>query len=98
VDAYAPDAGVTSSVTDPRIVRRVSRQEIAAKIPYPVAPYYLVSRADTATKNHPARRDLPALDEGPHASYAVQWFCFAAVALGGAALVARRERREPDSA
>ena len=92
VELYSADAGSTSSATHPRIVRRVSRQEIAAKLPYPVAPYYLVSRSDTGAIAHPARRELPALDDGPHRGYAVQWFCFAAIALGGAAAVVRRER------
>jgi surfeit locus 1 family protein len=94
VEVYSADAGATNSITGSRIVRRASRQEIGAKIPYPVAPYYLVSRADTASTAHPARRDLPALDNGPHGSYAVQWFSFAAIALVGAGAVVRRERRE----
>lgn len=92
VELYSADAGATSSATNPRIVRRASRQEIAAKVPYPVAPYYLVARSDTGAAAHPARRDMPALDDGPHRGYAVQWFCFAAIALGGAAAVVRRER------
>ena len=91
-ELYAPDAGATSSSTDARIVRRVSRQEIASKVPYPVAPFYLVARSDSGSAVHPARRDLPALDDGPHGSYAVQWFCFAAIALGGGAAVWWRER------
>ena len=94
VEMYAADAGVTSTATDPRIVRRVSRQEIAAKVPYPVAPYYLVSIGDSTGATHPARREVPTLDDGPHRSYAVQWFCFAAIALGGAAAVVWRERRD----
>jgi surfeit locus 1 family protein len=96
VALYAADAGATRSTTDPRIVRRVSRQEIAAKIPYPVAPFYVVARSDTASTSHPVRRDMPALDNGPHASYAVQWFSFALIALGGAAVVVRRERHGTD--
>lgn len=94
VEMYSPDAGATRTAVDPRIVRRVSRQEIAAKVPYPVAPYYLVSLGDSASAAaaHPARREIPALDDGPHRSYAVQWFCFAAIALGGAAAVVWRER------
>ena len=94
VEMYSVDAGVTRTATDPRIVRRVSRQEIAAKVPYPVAPYYLVSIGDSTAAPHPARREVPALDDGPHRSYAVQWFCFAAIALGGAAAVVLRERQE----
>ena len=98
VELYAPDAGATSSITDARIVRRVSRQEIAAKVPYPVTPFYLVALSPTKSAAHPVRREIPALDEGPHRSYAVQWFCFAAIALGGAAAVVWRERRGLDLA
>jgi len=92
VELYAPDAGVTRSINDPRIVRRVSRAEIASKIPYPVAPYYLVVTGDTADGPHPARNELPALDEGPHRSYAIQWFSFAALALAGGLMIFLRER------
>ncbi|MDZ7733752.1 MAG: hypothetical protein U5R31_12355 [Acidimicrobiia bacterium] len=31
--------------------------------------------------------DPPALDEGPHLSYAVQWFIFGTIALGGYPLI-----------
>ncbi|MDB4882602.1 MAG: Surfeit locus 1 family protein, partial [Gemmatimonadetes bacterium] len=92
VELYSPDAGTTSATSDPRIVRRVSRSEIASKIPYPVAPYYLVATGDTADGAHPARHTIPALDEGPHRSYAIQWFFFALIGLAGAAMVALRER------
>jgi surfeit locus 1 family protein len=95
VELYPPDAGATTTATGPRIVRRVSRQEIAAKVPYPVAPYYLVSLGDSLSLTHPARREIPALDDGPHFSYAVQWFFFAAIALGGAGVVVWRERTPP---
>jgi surfeit locus 1 family protein len=93
VQNYMPDAGVTAATGDPRIVRRVSRSEIASKIPYPVAPYYLVATGDTADGDHPARLTLPPLDEGSHRGYAVQWFSFAAIALVGAGIVVRRDRR-----
>ena len=35
----------------------------------------------------------PDLSEGPHLSYAIQWFCFAVVALVGAVILLRRDRR-----
>ncbi|AXE38429.1 SURF1 family protein [Acidipropionibacterium virtanenii] len=43
---------------------------------------------------------FPELDEGPHLSYAVQWFCFTAIAVGGLFILIRgdikdrRKRRE----
>ena len=39
----------------------------------------------------PVRIPLPAIDEGPHKSYALQWFAFAAIALIGTAAVVRSE-------
>ena len=43
-------------------------------------------------RTRPVRIPLPALDEGPHKSYAMQWFAFAAIALIGTVAVAHRER------
>jgi len=94
VEQYAPDAGTTSAARDPRIVRRISRREVSSRIPYPLAPYYLVQTGDTAS-SHPVRREMPVLDEGPHRGYAIQWFFFAATALVGAIFVVWRERRTP---
>ena len=58
----------------------------------PLAPYILVQtsggtlRADSV----PARLKLPVPDEGPHKSYALQWFAFAVIAVvGGVALTIR---------
>jgi len=93
IEVYPPDAGVTKVAREPRLVRRLSRSELAPRISFPLAPYYLVATGDSADGAHPARRELPALDEGPHRSYAVQWFSFMAIALAGAGLVIGRERR-----
>jgi surfeit locus 1 family protein len=71
--------------------------ELARSIGYPVTPYYVVSLAapgETPSPDRPARLGPPELDEGPHKSYAVQWFSFALVALLGAAAFVRAERRE----
>jgi surfeit locus 1 family protein len=38
---------------------------------------------------------LPELSQGPHLSYAVQWFSFAAIALVGSAILYRRSSRPP---
>ncbi len=38
----------------------------------------------------------PGLSEGPHLSYAIQWFTFATIALVGYAVLVRREIRDRD--
>jgi surfeit locus 1 family protein len=90
VELFSTDTGVTDGA-NPRTIRRVSRAEVSARVPYPVAQFYLVAVGDTADLRHPARKDLPVLDDGPHRGYAAQWFSFAVIALVGAGIVARRE-------
>lgn len=45
-----------------------------------------------ADRGLPRRWPPPALDNGPHLSYAIQWFSFALIALVGTAAVIRRGR------
>jgi len=40
----------------------------------------------------PRRWPLPALDNGPHLSYTIQWFSFALIALVGTAVLIRKGR------
>lgn len=75
-------------------LRALNVAGVRAAVPYAVSGRYLVSQdqpADTA----PARLPAPALDEGPHLSYAIQWFSFAAIALVGAAVISVRARLSP---
>ncbi|MEP6618548.1 MAG: SURF1 family protein [bacterium] len=96
VQLFSTDTAVLSAI-DPRLVRHVSHREVAAKIPYPVAPFYLVAVGDTADLRHPARLEMPELDEGSHRSYAFQWFAFATIALVGAGIVVYREQGQASS-
>ena len=57
---------------------------------------YLVSR-DTATATTPVRLPEPDFSEGPHLGYAIQWFCFAAIALVGGGVVLRKAQGLPKS-
>jgi surfeit locus 1 family protein len=41
----------------------------------------------------PAIVPVPTLDEGPHLSYAIQWFAFATIAVVGGAVLLLRDRR-----
>jgi surfeit locus 1 family protein len=84
-------------------IRRASYEAIAREIPYPIRKFYVValgdSPADTTTGGQPrvVRLRPPQLGEGPHMSYALQWFAFATIALIGAGIVAARSMHKPGS-
>ncbi len=70
-------------------------EAIAAQMPYPLLPIY-IQQADEPTHTTLPYRSLPQLDlsEGPHLSYAIQWFTFSVMLLLGYPLyVYKRERR-----
>lgn len=80
---------------DSRIARELDLVTVNSLLPYPVSPLYLVATTADTTKpvgERVARLPAPTLDEGPHLSYAIQWFAFAAIALIGGAVVAVRGR------
>ena len=80
---------------DARIARQLDLATVQSLVPYPVSPLYLVATAPDTTKpqgERVARLPPPGLDEGPHLSYAIQWFSFAAIALIGGTAVAIRHR------
>ncbi len=71
---------------------------LRARLPYPIADLYLMAEPDSASADHtvrgtvyPFRAELPPLDQGPHLSYALQWFGIAvAVVAFGVIFVWRR--------
>lgn len=73
------------SVANPRAVRELDRARIAALVPYAVHPFFLIDLSPGRREDGiPTRLAVPAMDEGPHKNYAIQWFTFAAIALYGA--------------
>lgn len=92
VDAF--ESRPADSVRDGRI-RKVSYEAIARVIPYPIRPFYVVALGDSAsTPPQMIRLERPKLDEGPHLSYAFQWFGFATIAVIGAGIVAARSMQK----
>lgn len=89
--------GEAAMADHPGTFRFLDHAAIAAALPYPVADYYVVAITPPAGSpdSVPVRLDPPPLDEGPHLSYALQWFSFALIALGGAGVFwwSRREGR-----
>jgi surfeit locus 1 family protein len=89
-----PAAGAApAAASTERKVRTLTHAGLRRLLPYPLAAVYLVAQDSAPEATTPARLGPPTLDNGPHLSYAIQWFCFAATALVGAAIVATRARR-----
>jgi surfeit locus 1 family protein len=97
-DCGASAAGplpATCGDTTERVLRRLDRTTAERLARGPVSPYLVLQTSDSALRpdSIPARAEEPALDEGPHFNYAVQWFAFATIALVGGVALARREHR-----
>jgi cytochrome oxidase assembly protein ShyY1 len=91
----APDEGDGSVAPDADgIVRVLDVRGIASSLPYDVfpLPLQLADQTPPQPGSLPIPVPLPALSEGPHLSYAIQWFSFAVVALAGAVILLRRDR------
>jgi len=72
--------------------RHVTPSAARARLPYPVFSVMVYRAASDSSRNFPRALPLPPLDDGPHLSYAVQWFSFATIALVGGALWLRKHR------
>lgn len=75
--------------------QRFDVQRLARQIDGDVAPMWLqlVEESPSTNAQWPASVPLPELDEGPHLSYAFQWFFFSLVAAVAWVVVARRRYR-----
>lgn len=74
---------------------RISVERLQPDVPYPLLPAYLELEATTPPlgDDQPVPVPEPETDLGPHLSYALQWFFFAACAVGGWVLAVRRSAR-----
>jgi surfeit locus 1 family protein len=74
----------------PRSMRRLYRPDVQKLLPYPIANYYVVLTDSGRVGNPPPRVEPTPLDEGPHRNYAIQWFSFAAISIGGLVIFLKR--------
>ena len=76
----------------------LARADIARlqqQISYPLLPFYVELESSTpAEAGGPTPIPLPHLDDGPHLSYAIQWFTFATLAVVGWVVVVRKSGRD----
>jgi surfeit locus 1 family protein len=72
---------------------RLDLAGLRARLPYPVLPVLVRQTPDSGLPALPRRLPAPELSEGPHLSYAIQWFAFAVMAVAFGALVVRKSGR-----
>ena len=60
-------------------------------------PFVIQQLQPEAARGLPRRWPAPAMDDGPHLSYAIQWFSFAVIVLVGTVVLLRRPSRQDGS-
>jgi surfeit locus 1 family protein len=74
---------------------RVDLERYQEQVDYDLYPVWLqLEEQDPPPAERPELIDPPELDEGPHLSYAVQWFTFTLIALIGYPLILRRRAHQ----
>ena len=72
--------------------RTLDPDTVARRMPYAVAPWLLRELPGAGVPARPLRAAPRPLDEWTHVSYAVQWFLFGSILIGGSAALAWRRR------
>jgi surfeit locus 1 family protein len=89
----AADSGVPLERGGQTTWRRPDLAALRRRLPYPILDVYVQQTPDSGLPRMPRRREPPALDdEGPHLSYAVQWFGFAVTAVVFAGIFWKKRR------
>lgn len=91
-----PDAGDGSAFK--RVWYNIDDDALRAQFPYPLAPFVLQLLPEEGVRGFPRRLPPPALGEGSHLGYAIQWFSFAVIAVVGWITFLVRRRAERDGA
>ncbi len=72
----------------------INLQRLAQQMPYPIMPVYIEPDPNANATDPPIpSQDQPDLSDGPHLSYAIQWFSFAAIMLVGYPFYVRRQEK-----
>jgi surfeit locus 1 family protein len=68
--------------------------QIQTQVPYPLLPFYLEAAPTPSEAALPlAAYDDIDLSDGPHLSYAIQWFSFAVILVAGSVVLWAQSRR-----
>lgn len=90
-----PRPGAVRSPTSPMAVRALDHDTMSAMMHRPLANAVLLALGDTVARDIAlvTRIPPPSQSEGPHFSYAIQWFGFATVFIVGFIAFARNSSR-----
>ncbi len=94
--ALFPPDGSGGDALETRTVTRVDLTQIATTLGTDVLPMYVLLSAQDPPQSGPlpTPAPLPELTEGPHLSYAFQWFAFATIAIVGLVVLVSRDLRD----
>lgn len=97
-ESLVRSAGSHADSAFKRVWYSIDPTRLRAQFPYPLANFMAQQMTDTPGEKYPIPARPPALDNGPHFGYAVQWFSFAAIAIIGwfVMVTKRRSSREPE--
>jgi len=70
---------------------RLDLEALRARLPYPISPVYIRQLPDSSLPRFPRRLEPLPLDDGPHLSYAIQWFSFSVMALVFGIVIGRQK-------
>jgi len=70
-------------------------------VPYPLVPFVIQQLPPATAPNGQLppgliRRPIPEVSNGPHLSYAIQWFSFAVIIVVGSLALARKRAAEAE--
>jgi surfeit locus 1 family protein len=85
-----PDSGVPLVRNGLTTWRSLDSAAVASRVPYPLLGVYVVAEGDSSSGKWPRRVEPPAITDGPHLSYALQWFGFAVITVVGGILWLRK--------
>jgi surfeit locus 1 family protein len=71
---------------------RLDLAALEARVPYTLAPIYIRQLPKSTLPRFPRRLEPVPIDDGPHLSYAIQWFSFSIMAVVFAGVVWKQKR------